>query len=210
MPHKMRLMANIVLVGLLFTITCNAQQYDCAIADKSGFIKKAFDSFEKDLFDHYKFDSDSVKTYRTFLAEVASLSLDLRKLPSDNSIQLARTFKKKANDKNSIWVKLSDYESRDATKKTSTYTPSPEEKDEEVLIFNYRGGFIQCLKNTSNSDDFKKIIYTLENDGNVSTSLIAQKVYYMVDKEINTSQVKEFIAFDIYYSILMVIEKAFG
>ncbi|MFD2565567.1 hypothetical protein [Aquimarina rubra] len=199
-----------LITFLLLTSICYSQNsINCLSVDSSGLYSKAFDSFEKDLFAHYKFGNDSIKTYRTFLAEVASLSLDLRKLPSDNSIQLARVFKKKANDPNSIWVKLSEYENQEATKKPSPYTPSSK-KEEEILIFNYRGGLIQCLKNNSDSDDFQNIISTLEEDGNVSTSLIAQRIYYIPDKKFCASEIKKFIAFDIYYSILMVIEKAFG
>lgn len=180
---------------------------NCLNVDETGIIKKAYDSFEKDLFNHYKFGTDSIKTYRTFLAEVASLSIDLKKLPSGNSIQLARDFKKIADNKSSLWIKLSEYENKEATKNS---TPSSGKKNEkEILIFNYRGGFIQCLKNTSDSDDFKEIITTLEEDGNVSTSLISQRIYYIPDKEFCAIEVKNFIAFDIYYSILMVIEKAF-
>jgi len=207
MPHKIRLAFIPVLFTLLFPFNNQAQNYDCSSIDKTGFIKKAFLSFEKDLFKYYNFGTDSTKTYRTFLAEVASLSLDLRKLPSDNSIRLTREFKTKIGDKNSIWIKLSDYEKNEATKKAQP--SSTTSNKEEILIFNYRGGFIQCLKNTNNSKEFKELIYKLENDGNISTSLIAQKIYYLTDKEISSPQIKKYIAFDIYYSILMVIEKAF-
>ncbi|MDH7444241.1 hypothetical protein QBK95_01295 [Aquimarina sp. 2201CG14-23] len=204
--------SRIALITLLFLTLIGYSQngINCLSVDRSGLYSKAFDSFESDLFEYYNFGNDSIKTYRTFLAEVASLSLDLRKLPSDNSIQLARVFKKKSNDPNSIWVKLSDYENQEATKKPSPYTPPSKKGEEEILIFNYRGGLIQCLKNNSESDDFKEIISTLEEDGNVSTSLIAQRIYYIPDKKFKASEIKKFIAFDIYYSILMVIEKAFG
>ncbi|WP_035086708.1 hypothetical protein [Aquimarina latercula] len=204
--------SRIALVAfLLITVFGHSQSsVNCLSVDSSGLYSKAFNSFEKDLFAHYKFGNDSIKTYRTFLAEVASLSLDLRKLPSNNSIQLARTFKKKSSDPNSIWVKLSDYENQEATKKASPYTNPSKKGEEEILIFNYRGGLIQCLKNNSDSDDFQNIISTLEQDGNVSTSLIAQRIYYIPDKKIKAAEIKKFIAFDIYYSILMVIEKAFG
>ncbi len=203
--------SRIGIIILLLTSICYSQDsFNCLSVDRSGLYTKAFNSFEQDLFEYYKFGNDSIKTYRTFLAEVASLSLDLRKLPSDNSIQLARIFKKKSNDPNSIWVKLSDYENQEATKKPSPYTNSSKKGEEEILIFNYRGGLIQCLKNNSDSDDFQDIITTLEQDGNVSTSLIAQRIYYIPDTKFRASEIKKFIAFDIYYSILMVIEKAFG
>lgn len=200
-----------IIAFLFFTVISHAQSgINCLNVDASGLYSKAFNSFEKDLFEHYNFGNDSIKTYRTFLAEVASLSLDLRKLPSDNSIRLARTFKKKSSDPNSIWVKLSEYENQEATKKTSPSTAT-NQGEEEILIFNYRGGLIQCLKNNSNSDDFQNIISTLlEQDGNVSTSLIAQRIYYIPDDRFKADEIKKFIAFDIYYSILMVIEKAFG
>ncbi|WP_165583394.1 hypothetical protein [Aquimarina atlantica] len=207
MPLKIR--SRIIVITLLVCIKMTYSQsgYDCLSVDETGIIKKAYDSFENDLFTHYKFGTDSIKTYRTFLAEVASLSLDLRKLPSENSIKLAREFKKIANNKTSLWIKLSEYENQEAVKKS---TPTTTKKNgEEILIFNYRGGFIQCLKNTSDSDDFKDIVSTLEEDGNVSTSLISQRVYYIPDKEFCAIEIKNFIAFDIYYSILMVIEKAF-
>ncbi|WP_299437329.1 hypothetical protein [uncultured Aquimarina sp.] len=200
----------LVTLLLLTSISYSQNGINCLSVDSSGLYSKAFDAFEKDLFEYYKFGNDSIKTYRTFLAEVASLSLDLRKLPSDNSIQLARVFKKKSNDPNSIWVKLSDYENQEATKKPSPYTHPSKKNEEEILIFNYRGGLIQCLKNNSDSDDFREIISTLEQDGNVSTSLIAQRIYYIPDTKFRASEIKKFIAFDIYYSILMVIEKAFG
>lgn len=208
MPLKIRFKA--VLVVLLMSSPCitNAQSnIDCLTIDASGLSQRAFKSFERDLFAYYKFGNDTIKTYRTFLAEVASLSLDLRKLPSSNSIQLTREFKKAATGKNSLWIKLSDYENQEAVKKS--YPSTGSDKTEEIMIFNYRGGLIQCLKNTSESDDFREIINTLEGDGNVSTSLISQRIYYITDKEFKTDQIKKFIAFDIYYSILMVIEKAF-
>ncbi len=200
----------VLLIALLLSPTIHYAQTkpDCLSIDKSGLSKKAFSSFENDLFTYYNFGNDSIKTYRTFLAEVASLSLDLRKLPSDNSIQITRDFKNISTDKSSLWVKLSDYENQEATKK-SYPSPNGKKDEQEIMIFNYRGGVIQCLKNTSRSDDFREIIKTLEEDGNVSTSLIAQRVYYITDKEFKTSQIKKYIAFDIYYSILMVIEKAF-
>ncbi|WP_281987083.1 hypothetical protein [Aquimarina aggregata] len=208
MPLKIR--SRIIVICLIISSQLNYAQTEnfCLSVDETGIIEKAYKSFENDLFTYYKFGNDSIKTYRTFLAEVASLSLDLRKLPSTNSIQLAREFKKIANNKNSLWIKLSEYENQEATKKSGPSTPS--KNQEEVLIFNYRGGFIQCLKNTSDSDDFKDIVNTLEEDGNVSTSLISQKIYYIPDKEFCAIEIKNFIAFDVYYSILMVIEKAFG
>ncbi len=208
MPLKIRSRIIVVSLSLILNMTYAQNGINCHRVDETGIIKKAFDSFENDLFDYYKFGNDSIKTYRTFLAEVASLSLDLRKLPSSNSIQLAREFKKIADNKNSLWIRLSEYENQEAVKKSSPSTNS-KKNEEEVLIFNYRGGFIQCLKNTSDSDDFKEIIDTLEKDGNVSTSLISQRIYYITDKEFCAIEIKNFIAFDIYYSILMVIEKAF-
>ncbi|MEW7291375.1 hypothetical protein [Aquimarina sp. 2304DJ70-9] len=208
MPLKIR--SGILAIFLLTSVTSSYPQSGsyCLDVDETGIIKKAYDSFENDLFSYYKFGNDSIKTYRTFLAEVASLSLDLRKLPSNNSIQLTRSFKKIATNKNSLWVKLSEYENHEATKKSNPSTSGKNE--EEILIFNYRGGFIQCLKNSSESDDFKDIINTLEEDGNISTSLVSQKFYYLTDRELCADEIKKFIAFDIYYSILMVIEKAFG
>lgn len=205
MPPKIRfLILSLVLLSILSSSYAQSN-FDCLSIDASGLSKRAFESFESDLFAHYNFQNDSIKTYRTFLAEVASLSLDLRKIPSDSSIQITRDFKNKAN-KNSIWIKLSDYENDEASKKSNPPTASNEE---EVLIFNYRGGLIQCLKNNSQSSDFTAIIDGLEVDGNVSTSLVSQKIYYLPDNEFNTVEVKKFIAFDIYYSILMVIERAF-
>ncbi|GAA4276310.1 hypothetical protein [Aquimarina mytili] len=209
MPLKIRSGITVLLVWLVFSQINYAQSYNCLSLDKTGIIKKAFNSFENDLFNHYKFGNDSIKTYRTFLAEIASLSVDLRKLPSDNSIQLTRQFKKIADNKNSLWIKLSEYENQEATKKSYPTTVG-KKNEEEILIFNYRGGFIQCLKNNSTSEDFKDIVSDLEEDGNVSTSLVSQKIYYLQDKELCEIEIKKFIAFDIYYSILMVIEKAFG
>ncbi|GAA4106327.1 hypothetical protein GCM10022393_00700 [Aquimarina addita] len=210
MPHKIRSLTTFLIVTLFFTSYSKAQTFDCLSIDESNLAKKSFESFQEDLFTYYKFNNDTIKIYRKFLMEIASLSIDLKKFPSAVSIQLARDFKNKASDKKSIWVRLSDYEQDEATKKPSPYIPPAKGEKEEILTFNYRGGFIQCLKNTNASEDFKKIIQTLEDDANVSTSLIAQKLFYMTDKEINTPQVKKFIAFDIYFSILIVIEKAFG
>ena len=185
------------------------RQFDCLSVDQTGLLTRSFHSFEKDIFEYYNFGKDTIKTYRTFLTEIASLSVDLRKLPSAKSIELTREFKKQASNKNSLWVRLSEYENQNIEKKSYPSTAT-KKNEEEILIFNYRGGVIQCLKNTNESDDFKEIINTLEEDANVSTSLIAQRLYYITDKEFNTSEIKKFIAFDIYYSILMVIEKAFG
>jgi len=209
MPLKIRSKILAILFWLAISQINYAQSYNCLNLDETGIIKKAYASFENDLFNHYKFGNDSIKTYRTFLAEIASLSVDLRKLPSDNSIQLTRAFKKIANNKNSLWIKLSEYEGQEASKKSYPAAGKGKSK-EEILIFNYRGGFIQCLKNNSISEEFKEIVSTLEEDGNVSTSLISQKIYYLQDKELSKTEIKKFIAFDIYYSILMVIEKAFG
>ncbi len=210
MPLKIRSTILALLMFVSVNQIINAQSgFDCLSIDQTGLIKKAFESFENDLFAYYQFGNDSIKTYRTFLAEVASLSINLRKLPSRNSIQLTRAFKKVSNNKNSLWVKLSEYENHEATKKSNPSTATGKDQ-KEVLIFNYRGGFIQCLKNSNESDDFKEIINSLESDGNISTSLISQKIYYITDKEFQTQEIKKFIAFDIFYSILMVIEKAFG
>ncbi|WP_152537389.1 hypothetical protein [Aquimarina pacifica] len=207
MPLKIRSRIISLLMLLVTMSSYNQSDNPCLSVDESGIIQKAFNSFEKDLFTYYNFGNDSIKTYRTFLAEVASLSLDLRKLPSDGSIQLAREFKKIASSKQSLWIKLSEYEKPETAQKSATTTSKKNE--EEILIFNYRGGFIQCLKNSSDSSDFSEIIASLEEDGNISTSLVSQKIYYLLDKDFKTFQVKNFIAFDIYYSILMVIEKAF-
>lgn len=198
----------IILLFLLSTYTIYAQSIDhrCLRSDKTGIIKRAFESFENDLFAYYKFGNDSIKTYRTFLAEVASLSIDLRKLPSSNSIALTRELKSAASNRNSLWVKLSDYENPEVENKPSSQSKSNEE---EVITFNYRGGFIQCLKNSSNVDEFKEIITMLEEDGNISTSLTSQRIYYIPDKKFSSFEIKYFIALDIYYSILMIVEKAF-
>ncbi|MFC5046363.1 hypothetical protein ACFSTE_03900 [Aquimarina hainanensis] len=185
------------------------QKYDCLSLEESGAIKKSFASFEKDLYTYYNLNNNPVKAYKTFLAEITNLSIDLKKFPSKTSIELARTFKKIANGKNSLWIKLSEYEASEDGKK-APIPDTAKKNQEEVMIFNYRGGFIQCIKNNSNSQAFKNIINTLELDGNVSPSVIAQRLNNLSDKEIDTYEVKKFIAFDIYYSILMVIEKAFG
>lgn len=202
------------LVTLTFTVLLSInifsqKKFDCLSVDQTGLLTRSFHSFEKDIFEYYNFGKDTLKTYRTFLTEIASLSVDLRKLPSEKSIQLTREFKKQASNKNSLWIQLSEYENQHIDKKSYPSTAT-HKNEEEILIFNYRGGVIQCLKNTNESDDFKEIINTLEDDANVSTSLIAQRLYYITDNDFNTSEVKKFIAFDIYYSILMVIEKAFG
>ncbi|PKV50128.1 hypothetical protein ATE84_2178 [Aquimarina sp. MAR_2010_214] len=207
MPLKIRSRIIVISLFVCLKVTYSQSGSSCLSVDETGIIKKAYDSFENDIFAHYKFGTDSIKTYRTFLAEVASLSLDLRKIPSDTSIKLAREFKKIADNKNSLWIKLSEYENQEAAKKSAPATNK--KSGEEILIFNYRGGFIQCLKNTSDNDDFKDIVSTLEEDGNVSTSLISQRIYYIPDKEFCAIEIKNFIAFDVYYSILMVIEKAF-
>ncbi|MFL1896864.1 hypothetical protein ACJRPK_14255 [Aquimarina sp. 2-A2] len=200
----------LMLFIIVTTQSIYAQEsFDCSSIDDTGLITKAFQSFEKDIFSHYNFGNDSIKTYRTFLAEVASLSIDLKKLPSKNSITHTRLFKKGVKNKGSIWIPLSEYENQRAENKTAT-TVAKKKNEEAIMIFNYRGGFIQCLKNTSKGDNLREIIDILEEDGNVSTSLIAQRIYYIPDSEFNSISVKKFIAFDIYYSILMVIEKAFG
>ncbi len=210
MPQKMRLKISITLALCLILYSSTAQKYNCNKIDDSGLITKAFTSFEKDIFNHYNFGNDTIKTYRTFLAEVASLSIDIKKLPSKNSIQLARSFKNKATTKNSIWITLSDYENHEASTVKKSNVSKKDPNEEEILIFNYRDGFIQCLKNNSEIPDFKDLINSLENNGNISTSLVSQKIYYFSNEELNTIEVKEFIAFDIYYSILLVIEKIFN
>ncbi|WP_378185027.1 hypothetical protein ACE939_09000 [Aquimarina sp. W85] len=198
---------------LLFVVTTHViyaqKSFDCSSIDDTGLITKAFQSFEKDLFNHYNFGNDSIKTYRTFLAEVASLSIDLKKIPSKSSISLTRIFKKGIESKGSIWIPLSKYEDQRSENRTSR-TKAKKSNEETVMIFNYRGGFIQCLKNNSNGDNLPEIIDKLEDNGNVSTSLTAQHIYYMPNSELGCTSVKKFVAFDIYYSILMVIEKAFG
>lgn len=208
MPLTFRSIITYTLFFLLLTPLIHSQtKHICLNIDRSGNLEKAYKSFEKDLFNHYTFNNDTIKTYRAFLTEIASLSIDLRKFPSSASIQLARTFKNIANDKNSLWIKLSEYENQEASKKSH---PTSSKNKKEILTFNYRGGFIQCLKNNSDSEDFRSIINKLEGDGNISTSLTAQRIYYLSNKELNTLETKKFIAFDIYYSILLVIEKAFG
>ena len=210
MPHKMRSITFILIYCAFASVTIQAQNFSCSNLDDTGFIDQAFKTFEEDLFKHYQLGNDTIKTYRTFLTEVASLSIDLRKLPSADAIELARLFKTKVGSPNAIWVKLSDYESNEATQRATVYTNPKKSNKEDIYTFNYRGGYIQCLKNTSNSEDFKDIVTILEDDGNISTSLISQRIYYMTDKEILKKQVRQFIAFDVYFSILMVIEKAFG
>ncbi len=183
------------------------KQYDCRSIAYQELLDTSFASFEKDLFAHYDF-GDPIKSYKTFLNEVYTLSLNLRKLPSTISIQSARTFKKNAVDKNALWVLLSVYDDDVANQEKTK--PSKAIKDgENVLTFNYRGGFIQCLKNNSKSQGFKDIVETLEADGNVSPSLIAQLLATLPANEFDSYEVKSFIAFDIYYSILLIVEKAF-
>ena len=209
MPHRMRFITFISSCIFMYTVATQAQTFNCSNLDDTGYVNDAFSTFEKDLFKHYAFGNDTIKTYRTFLTEVASLSIDLRKIPSSEAIELARIFKSKANSTNSIWVKLSEYEDKEAIHSTTSYNYSKKSKKEDIYTFNYRGGYIQCLKNSSGSEDFRDVVTILENDGNISTSLISQRIYYMTDKEILKKQVRQFVAFDIYYSILMVIEKAF-
>lgn len=210
MPLKIRSLFIFILLQVCLNFTGYAQSNDCINLDDSGFNKQAFTIFEKDLFNHYQTETDRVKKYRKFLMEIASLSVDLRKLPSTEAVETARSFKEKALGKNSIWVKLSDYQNQEASQKPTPYTTPAKGNEQEIYTFNYRGGFIQCLKNTNVSEDFKDIVTLLENDANISTSLVAQRIYYMTDAEIDSEEVRQFIAFDIYYSILMVIEKAFG
>lgn len=207
--HKVLLFFVVLSINAIGNSQIDGKKFDCLDIDTIGVLKKSFDSFEKDLFNHYKFGADSIRTYRTFLTELYSLSINLRKLPSSTSIELARVFKKKAKDKNSLWVLLSTYDKQmEVSKQTSTPETNPK-NEEEVMTFNYRGGFIQCLKNNSSSDGFKDIINTLEYDGNVSPSLTAQRLHDLPTEEFNTPEVKSFIAFDIYYSVLLIIEKAF-
>jgi len=212
MPLTIRLFFHVLLLSILFLPTIEAQsKSECFDIADTNRLQKAFLSFENDIFNHYKCE-DTLKTYRTFLAEVASLSINIRKLPSPQSIALTREFKTSSNNENSLWVKLSDYEKPETSHLTTDTDTTPADTgkhNEEVLTFNYRGGFIQCLKNTSEISDFQEIITSLEQDGNISPSLTSQKVYYLLDKDLNTIEVKSFIAFDIYYSILMVVEKAF-
>ncbi|MDY8137635.1 hypothetical protein [Aquimarina sp. 2201CG5-10] len=213
MPQKIKhtfLLACMILCTSVVSYSqVNNPQFDCLSIDNAGLLRKSFASFEKDLFTHYNFENDTVKTYRTFLNEVYTLSINLRKLPSDNSIQLARIFKKRATDRNSLWVLLSQYGEEMVASDGTNIQKTTQDGEEEILTFNYRGGFIQCLKNNSDSELFIDIINTLELDGNVSPSLIAQRLHDLPDGEFNTPQVKNFIAFDIFYSILLVIEKAF-
>ncbi len=212
MPLRIKYKVVLLFLSLFISIIGNtqtsAENFDCLKIDNQGLLKQSFTSFEKDLFAHYKFNNDTIKTYRTFLTEVYNLSINLRKLPSQNSIRLARIYKQKATDRNSLWVLLSQYDEEMVASEENTTIKTDTDK-EEVLTFNYRGGFIQCLKNNSTSESFKDIIDMLEYDGNVSPSLIAQKLHDLPTEEFNSYEVKSFIAFDIYYSILLVIEKAF-
>lgn len=208
--HKVLLFFTMLFISTISNSQTDNKKINCLNIDTMGLLKKSFDSFEKDLFNHYKFSNDSIKTYKTFLTELYSLSINLRKLPSNTSIELARVFKKKAADKSSLWVLLSTYdEQMETSGQNSTPKTNPQQNEEEIMTFNYRGGFIQCLKNNSSSNGFKDIINTLEYDGNISPSLIAQRLHDLPAEEFNTPEVKNFIAFDIYYSILLIIEKAF-
>ncbi len=206
--HTVVLLFLVLFISTIGNTQTNEQNFDCLQIDNLGVLKRSFDSFEKDLFNHYSFENDTIKTYKTFLTEVYSLSINLRKLPSSTSLELARVFKKQATDRNSLWVLLSEYD-EELVASGGESSIKTDNTDEKTLTFNYRGGFIQCLKNTNESEAFKDIIEALEYDGNVSPSLIAQRLHDLPTAEFNTPEVKSFIAFDIYYSILLVIEKAF-
>lgn len=212
MPQKIRI--SFLLVFTLFVSFANGygqinrKIVRCVDSQNMELVGRAFQSFESDLFEHYSFGNDTIKTYRTFLAEVSDLSLDLRNIPSSSSIQLTRTFKTEVNNKTkSLWVPLSLYENQEAAKQNQTTTDAG---SEDVLVFNYRGDFIQCLKSSNTDANFRAIIKSLEFDANISPSLIAQQLHNIPNGDFNNEEVKIFIAFDIYYSILMVIEKAFG
>ena len=197
----------LVWICMMCFQTNYAQKNVCLQVDKDNIIERAFASFEKDIFKHYKFSNDTIKTYRTFLAEIAKLSIDLRNLPSSSSIQISRDFKNLAEKGSSIWINLSDFKNQETLKKGS---PLSKNSKGELLIFNYRAGFIQCLKNTSESEEFQGIVKMLEDDPNVGTSMIAKDLYNLPTDEFNTFEVKMFVAFDIYYSILMIVEKNFN
>ena len=146
MPQRIK-QTVVLLFLVLFIVTIgntqtNEQNFDCLQIDNLGVLKKSFDSFEKDLFNHYSFDNDTVKTYRTFLTEVYSLSINLRKLPSNTSLELARVFKKQATDRNSLWVLLSKYDEELVDLGGESPLKTVDDKDEETLTFNYRGCFI--------------------------------------------------------------------
>ncbi len=202
--------ASLFVILLFCSVTysqINSQTVECLDIPQRELAQQAFQSFENDLITYYEAEKCTPNLYRSFLKEVASLSLDLRKFPSDNSIEMARSFKQKIKDSNSLWLPLSVYENQSVDIQSNAINATT---DQEVLTFNYKGDFIQCLKNHSNNDIFKQCIIDLQIDANISPSIIASRLKNITsDEEFYTEEIKAYIAFDIYYSILLIIESAF-
>ncbi|WP_459211983.1 hypothetical protein [Aquimarina rhabdastrellae] len=186
---------------------CQETKFSCIPDAHRNLILQAISSFENDLTTHYEMAENDPELYATFLSQVASLSLDLRKLPSSKSIAIARDFKRK-NIENLFWIPLSEYE-LDSTSAIDD-TPNTTATAQEVLTFNYRGDLMQCLKNNTQSLVLKQIISDLSANANISPSIISSQLKNLEPQsDLITEEVKMFIAFDIYYSILLIIENAF-
>ena len=69
---------------------------------------------------------------------------------------------------------------------------------------------MQCLKDNTQSPVLKQIISNLSANANISPSIISSQLKNLEPQsDLITEEVKMFIAFDIYYSILLIIENAF-
>ncbi len=214
-----------LVIFIITLLSCNTSSQrnllHCDKIDNKQIIDTAFRSFENDLFGYYKLENDTINTYKKFLSEITNMTIDLNAMISEESIKIAHDFKRNAKTDNSIWISYYDYNKDNLTEEEEISITSKldqietkeenalrVEQEKRMLILNYKGPLIQCLKNNSKNPDLTKIIGKLELMGPINQSIIASG-FNAADPKITFKSIetRAFIAFEIYYYILMITQQ---
>ncbi|WP_299437331.1 hypothetical protein [uncultured Aquimarina sp.] len=219
---KTTIIISIILVSILCSCYNKKQNtIQCGTISNQKIINKAFVSFENDLFAYYKLENDTIGTYKKFLSEISSMSIDLKTIASNKSRNITGKILENASTDNSLWISYYDYY-RQPIENNKEEIPTSQilenldiETEEEkkiriqqennMLVLNYKGPLIQCLKNNSKNNDLTKIIEKLEWIGPINPKIIADGFNAINPEDtFRSKEVKIFIAFEIYYYMLMI------
>ncbi|WGH76947.1 hypothetical protein P8625_07330 [Tenacibaculum tangerinum] len=206
-----------VLISFLFgVLTLNAQ--NLSDIPKTGLIKLMVDSFENQICSYYSIEKEnSNEAFFKYVNDFRANNINFKEITSKEELELLEVSNKTLKDY--IWITnkeknerfFKNYEEENQIQIIEV-NDSREKNTKEPLhtnevSVNYFDEYSNKLLEETKVKDLKEILATLKEMPDTSPYTTSFSFTYLNKESYNDSSLKTFIAFELYYTVLNILNK---